>query len=77
MCLAVAKSNTVEQKSLLLEAMELLKKARSQEDQLASLAIENAIYIRGAVHYHTYFNKSANQVHPFHLMSQQQYIKKT
>jgi hypothetical protein len=32
MCLAVAKSNTVEQKSLLLEAMELLKKARAQED---------------------------------------------
>jgi len=29
MCLAVAKSNTVEQKSLLLEAMELLKKART------------------------------------------------
>jgi hypothetical protein len=70
MCLAVAKSNTVEQKSLLLEAMELLKKARAQEDQLASLSVENAIYIRGGVHYHTYYNKSANQVHPFHLMSQ-------
>jgi hypothetical protein len=32
MCLAVAKSNIVEQKSLLLEAIELLKKAKGQED---------------------------------------------
>jgi hypothetical protein len=69
MCLAVAKGNIVEQKSLLLEAMELLKKARTQEDQLSSLAVENAIYVRGSVHYHTYYNKSANQVHPFHLMA--------
>lgn len=32
MCLAVAKTNVVEQKSLLLEAIEYLKKAKAQED---------------------------------------------
>ena len=71
MCLAVAKTNIVEQKSLLLEAIELLKKAKSQEDQLSNLSIENAIYIKAGQHYHEYYHRSADQVHPFHLMAQQ------
>jgi len=69
MCLAVAKSNIVEQKSLLLEAVEYLKKAKAQEEQMAGLAVENAIFIKAAAHYHEYFHKSADQVHPFHLMA--------
>jgi flagellar biosynthesis/type III secretory pathway chaperone len=69
MCLAVAKTNIVEQKSLLLESIEYLKKAKAQEDQMASLAVENAIYIKAASHYHEYFHRSADQVHPFHLMA--------
>lgn len=69
MCLAVAKSNIVEQKSLLLEAVEYLKKAKAQEEQMAGLAVENAIFIKAAAYYHEYFHKSADQVHPFHLMA--------
>jgi hypothetical protein len=77
MCLAVAKTNIVEQKSLLLEAIEYLKKAKASEDQMSGLAVENAIYLRAAGHYYEYYNRTADQVHPFHLMAEQQYIKKT
>ena len=60
MCLAVAKSNIVEQKSLLLEAVECLKKAKSQEDSLSGLALENAIYLKAAQHYHEYYERTAD-----------------
>jgi hypothetical protein len=59
----------VEQKSLLLEAMELLKKAKGQEDSMSSLAVENSIYLKAAQHYHQYYQRSADTVHPFHLMA--------
>ena len=44
---------------------------------MSSLAVENAIYIKAAAYYHSYFKRSADEVHPFHLMANSQYIKKT
>lgn len=55
MALAMAKSNNVEQKSLLLESLDFLKKARQQEDTLSNLALDNAVYIKAARRYHEYF----------------------
>lgn len=69
MALAVAKSNNVEQKSLLLESLEFLKKARQGEDTLSNLALDNAVYIRAARHYHEYFGRSPDQVHPLSLLA--------
>lgn len=77
MALAMAKSNNVEQKSLLLESLEFLKKARQGEDTLSNLALDNAVYIRAARHYHEYFKRSPDQVHPLSLLAKPQYIKKT
>jgi hypothetical protein len=61
----------------LLESFEFLKRARGSEDALASLALDNAVYIRAARHYHEYFGKSADDVHPFSLLAKPLYIKKT
>lgn len=69
MSLAKAKSNNVEQKSLLLESLEFLKKARLGEDGQSERALENAVYLRAARHYHEYFERSADQVHPFGLLA--------
>jgi len=77
MALAMAKSNNVEQKSLLLESFEFLKRARQGEDTQTNLALDNAVYIRAARHYHDYFGRSADQMHPFGLLAKAQYIKKT
>jgi len=43
MSLAVTKGNAVSQKSLLLESLENLKKARKSEEQMTQQAIENAV----------------------------------
>ena len=43
MSLAVAKGNAVAQKSLLLEALEYLKKAKASEENMTALAFENAV----------------------------------
>ena len=67
--MAMAKSNNVEQKSLLLESLEFLKKARQGEDTLSNLALDNAVYIRAARHYHEYFERSPDQVHPLSLLA--------
>jgi hypothetical protein len=77
MALSMAKSNNVEQKSLLLEALEFLKKANQTEETLANLALDNAVYIKAARHFHEYFNRSPDQVHPFGLLAKAQYIKKS
>jgi len=69
MALAMAKSNNVEQKSLLLESCEFLKRARASEEAQAGLALDNAVYIRAARHYHEYFGRSADQVPPFDLLA--------
>lgn len=77
MALAMAKTNAVEQKSLLLESFEFLKKAQQGEDTLAGLALDNSVYLRAARHYHEPFQRSPDQVHPFNLLAKPQYIKKT
>lgn len=58
MALAMAKANNVEQKSLLLESFEFLKKARQGEETLSNLALDNAVYIKAARFYHEYFGRS-------------------
>ena len=77
MALAMAKANNVEQKSLLLESFEFLKKARQGEETLSNLALDNAVYIKAARFYHEYFGRSPDQVHPFSLLARPQYIRKT
>jgi hypothetical protein len=62
---------------LLLEAYEYVKKARASEEALCAGLVENSIYVSAARHFHSYFNKSPNQVHPFSLMADNAYIKRT
>jgi hypothetical protein len=77
MSLAVAKSNPVSQKSLLLEAYEYIKKARAIEENMSTLLLENSIYVSASRFFHQYFKKSPNQVYPFSLMADNVYIKRT
>lgn len=60
MSLAVAKSNPVSQKSLLLEAYEYIKKARAIEENMSVLLLENSIYVSASRYFHAYFKKSPN-----------------
>ena len=55
MSLAVAKSNAVSQKSLLLASLEFIKKAKEAEDTLAAITLENAVQISAARFFHPYF----------------------
>ncbi len=57
--------------------MEFLKKAKTGEETLGNMALDNAVYIRAARYYHEYFNKSPDQVHPMSLLAKPIYIKKT
>jgi hypothetical protein len=41
------------------------------------LALDNAVYLKAAVHKFEYFDRTADQVHPFSLLAKQIYIKKT
>ena len=43
MSLAVAKGNAVAQKSLLLESLEYIKKAKASEEGLTTVTLENAV----------------------------------
>ena len=54
MSLAVAKSNAVAQKSLLLESLEYLKKAKAAEESMTALALENAVQISASRKFHSY-----------------------
>lgn len=76
MSLAIAKSNVVEQKSLLLESVECLKKARQMEDSMSNLALENAVHICAARKYHQYFGTTPDKIHPYNLLAKPVYIKK-
>ena len=69
MSLAVAKSNAVAQKSLLLEALEYIKKAKASEDALSSVTLENAVQVSASRLFHPYFKRSPDLVHPFHLLA--------
>ena len=54
MSLAVAKGNAVAQKSLLLEALEYLKKAKAAEENMTALALENAVQISAVRKFNSY-----------------------
>ena len=58
MQLAIAKTNQIEQKSLLLESFEYIKKAKADDDKLTNLALDNAVFIKAARLFHDYFKKS-------------------
>lgn len=60
MCLAMSKSNIVEQKSLLLESVESLKRAKQSEDILSNLALENTVHIKASAYFHTYYQSSSD-----------------
>ena len=77
MSLAVSKSNAVSQKSLLLEALEYIKKAKASEEQLTSVTLENAVQVSASRFFHPYFDRSPDQVHPFNLLANPLYIKKS
>ena len=55
MSLAVAKSNAVSQKSLLLQSLEYIKKAKSSEEALTNVTLENAVQISASRFFHPYF----------------------
>lgn len=44
---------------------------------LSNLALDNAVFIKAARHYHEYFQRSPDQVHPYSLLAKAIYIKKT
>jgi hypothetical protein len=77
MSLAVAKSNSVSQKSLLLESLEYIKKAKESEDSMSQIALDNAVAISAARRFHSYFNYSPDKVYPYSLLAKAIYIKKT
>lgn len=77
MSLAVAKSNAVAQKSLLLESLEYIKKARASEEALEKVTLENAVQVSASRFFHPYFKKSPNLVEPFNLLANPLYIKKS
>ena len=77
MSLAISKSNAVSQKSLLLESLEYIKKAREAEDLLNTLALESAVQLTASRFFHQYFEKSPNHAHPYGLLAKAIYIKKS
>jgi len=75
--MAASKTSTVEQKSLLLEALEFLKECRKNEDKMQAMILDNAIAVRASWEFHLYLNKSPNEIYPFSLMANPVYIKKS
>ena len=55
MSLAVSKSNAVSQKSLLLESLEYIKKARESEESMSGMALESAVQLSASRLFHSYF----------------------
>ena len=77
MSLAVAKTNAVAQKSLLLEACEHLKKAKKIEEEATANALDSAVQISSSRKFHSYFGRSPDDFHPFSLLKNPIYIKKS
>lgn len=77
MSLAASKSNSVAQKSLLLESLEYIKKAKGIEETMTQLAVENAVQISAARKFHAYFDYSPDKVHPYSLLGKPIYVRKT
>ena len=77
MSLAASKSNSVAQKSLLLESLEYIKKAKQIEEGMTTLAVENAVHITAARKFHAYTGHAPENVPPYDLLGKPVYIKKT
>ena len=77
MSLAASKSNSVAQKSLLLESLEYIKKAKQIEEGMTALAVENAVHITAAMKFHAYTGHAPENVPPYDLLGKPVYIKKT
>ena len=41
------------------------------------MALDSAVYLKASRHFHEYFGRSPDQVHPFGLLAKPQYIKKS
>lgn len=79
MLVASSKDNVVEQKSLLLESFEYIKKCSEDEDKLKRIILENAAAVKIANHLMNYEEKGSNvlQKSPLNLLDKTRYIKKT
>jgi len=79
MLVASSKDNVVEQKSLLLESFEYIKKSSEDEDKLKRIILENAAAIKIANHLMNFDEKGPNvlQKSPLNLMDKTIDLKKT
>ena len=79
MLVASSKENVVEQKSLLLESFEYIKKTSEDEDKLKRIILENAAAIKIANHLMNFDEKGPNvlQKSPLNLMDKTIDLKKT
>lgn len=75
--MAASKSNLQEQKALLIQALEEIKRARSMEDALLKGMSENAIYVDANYLFNIYKRSSASDVYPQKLMGVSRYVKRT
>jgi hypothetical protein len=79
MHVSVSKDNIVEQKSLLMESLDYLKKAVEDEAKLKKIIIDNSASVKIAEHLMNYEEKGqkVHEKEPLSLMDQQRYLKKT
>lgn len=79
MQVAASKPNKVEQKSLLLESLDFLKKASEDEEKLRKIIIDNSAAIKIGEHLMNFEDRGEEvyQKEPLSLMDKQRYLKKT
>ena len=79
MQVASSKGNKVEQKSLLLESLDFLKKASEDEEKLKKIVIDNSAAVKIAEHLMNYEERGDHvyEKQPLSLMDKQRYLKKT
>ena len=67
--MAMSKQSSVEQKSLLIGAIEFLKKADQSEQLLSDLALDNSVFIKSSHFYHQFTGKTPDHIHPMNLLA--------
>lgn len=79
MQVAISKPNIVEQKSLLLESFEYLKKSTEDEEKLKKIIIENSASVKIVDHLMNNENRGEEKhlTPPFNVMSRTRYLRKT
>jgi len=79
MQVAISKDNPVEQKSLLSESFEYIRKAVEDEEKLKRIIIDNSASVKIAEHIMNYEERGAKLYDkpPLNLMDKPRYIKKT